>query len=167
MDWVAIREKAIQGFKKYKYVLLVLALGLVLMSIPEPTEEMEPVPEPEAAAEPAGLEQRLSGILAQIDGVGKVQVLLTESTGEETIYQTDEDTSTAADSGSVRRETVTVTNADREEKGLVRKVNPPAYLGAVVVCQGAENPSVRLAVVEAVANATGISTDRITVLKMK
>jgi len=41
------------------------------------------------------------------------------------------------------------------------------YRGAVVVCQGGDNASVRLAVVEAVSNATGLTSDRITVLKMK
>jgi hypothetical protein len=40
-------------------------------------------------------------------------------------------------------------------------------MGAVIVCQGADKPVVRLAIVEAVADATGLSTDTITVLKMK
>jgi len=36
-----------------------------------------------------------------------------------------------------------------------------------VVCQGADDPAVRLAVSQAVSSVTGISTDRISVLKMK
>ena len=60
-----------------------------------------------------------------------------------------------------------VTGSDRSEKGLVRQINPPEYLGAVVLCQGADNAAVKLAIVEAVSKATGLSTDRITVLKMK
>lgn len=167
MDWLAIRNKAVELFKKYKYVLLVLALGLFLMALPERSEEPEEAPEPEATAAQESLEERLAKILAQIDGVGKVQVLLTESSGAETIYQTDEDSSASDASNSVRMETVIISGASREEAGLVRRVNPPTYLGAVVVCQGGNLPSVRLAVVEAVSNATGISADRITVLKMK
>ena len=51
---------------------------------------------------------------------------------------------------------------------LVREVIEPALLrGAIVVCQGAENPKVALSVVQAVAAVTGLSTNRITVLKMK
>ena len=53
------------------------------------------------------------------------------------------------------------------ETGLIKQVNPPKYLGALIVCQGADDPSVRLAVSQAVASVTGISTDRISVLKMK
>ena len=58
-------------------------------------------------------------------------------------------------------------NIRRADPGLVRQVNPPEYLGAVVLCQGADNPSVKLSIVEAVSKATGLTTDRITVLKMK
>jgi len=53
------------------------------------------------------------------------------------------------------------------EQGLIQTVTPPVYLGAIVVCQGGADPSVRLAVTQAVSVITGIGTDRITVLKMK
>lgn len=38
--------------------------------------------------------------------------------------------------------------------------------GVVVVCQGAENPKVRLDILRAVNSYTGFSSDRVTVLKM-
>ena len=41
----------------------------------------------------------------------------------------------------------------------------PQYLGAVVVCDRADAPQVQLAVTQAVAQFTGLSTDRISVLK--
>lgn len=37
--------------------------------------------------------------------------------------------------------------------------------GAVIVCQGAENPKVRLSIIKAVEAFTGFSSDRIQVLK--
>ncbi len=168
MDWIAIGKQAAGAVKKYQYVLLILALGVFLMALPgrseQPKEEASP-PEPTCTQE--NLEDRLTEILTQMEGVGKARVLLTEASGAETVYQTDEDSTTSDASGSLRRETVILSGENREETGLVRRVNPPAYLGAVVVCQGADRPSVKLAVVEAVSNATGISADRITVLKMK
>ena len=39
--------------------------------------------------------------------------------------------------------------------------------GAVVVCQGADHPQVRLNVTNAVAVYTGLGSDKITVMKMK
>ena len=96
-----------------------------------------------------------------------MKVLLTEAAGEEVLYQTDEDIDQSDQSRDVRRETVLVTDAQRSQNGLVRQVNPPQYQGAVILCQGAGSPSVKLSVVEAVSDATGLTYDRITVLKMK
>ena len=54
-----------------------------------------------------------------------------------------------------------------KESGLVQRVDPPKYLGAVIVCQGADKAAVKLAIVEAVSKATGLGADQISVLKMK
>lgn len=163
MDWVTFREKASLFFGKYKYVVLVLVLGIVLMSLPTKSEKEEPTQPTESASFPLDPSEELAEILSQIEGVGKVRVMLTHATGPETIYQTDED-STA---DSIRVETVIITDENRAQTGLVKTVTPATYLGAIVVCQGAERPSVKLAIVEAVSNVTGVSADRITVLKMK
>lgn len=164
MDWVKVRENLSNYLKKYGYVALILAVGIVLMLIPEgDTEEKAPV-ESTAVTQPTqSTQEALEEILSQIEGAGKVKVLLTIAEGELTLYQSDE--STASD--SVKIETVIITDADKAQYGLVRQVKPAVYLGAVIVCQGADSAAVRLAVTEAVADATGLTTDKITVLKMK
>ena len=58
-------------------------------------------------------------------------------------------------------------DSSRNETGLIRQIIPPVYRGAVVLCQGAENANIRLQIVEAVKSVTGLSSDHITVLKMK
>ena len=141
-------------FAKYRYVLLVALAGLALMLLPGGEEAEEPVP---TLTTEESLEARLEAILSRIDGAGEVKVLLTEEQGGEVFYQTE------GEDGK----TVLISGADRSESGLVRTTQPPSYRGAVVVCRGADSAAVRLAVVEAVANATGLGTDRITVLKMK
>lgn len=167
MDRVMIADKAKELFGKYKYVLLILALGIFLMSIPDRDDPPAAQAAPTQQTVPESREEELEAILGQISGVGKVRVLLTEASGAETIYQADEDHSTSSDSGRTERQTVIITDSDRTERGLVRTVTPPVYLGAIVVCQGGDSPTVRLSIVEAVSNVTGISSDRITVLKMK
>ncbi|MBQ2412882.1 MAG: hypothetical protein II313_05605, partial [Anaerotignum sp.] len=111
--------------------------------------------------------ENLENILGQIAGVGKVKVLITEANGAETVYQTDENRSLSQDSENLKVETVIVKNADREDTGLIRFVSPPVYLGAIIVCEGGDSPTVKLSIVQAVSNVTGIPSDRITVLKMK
>ena len=154
-------------FKKYRWPLLVIALGILLMAWPAGDRDTAEVPQIQATQPMEDPQQELAQILAQIRGVGKVQVLLTIKCGESVKYQTDEDI-VSSDSGStVRKETVIITDSDRNQQALVVQTLPPEYLGAVIVCQGAEDAAVRLAVVEAVSKATGLGADRISVLKMK
>lgn len=168
MDWIALRGRAMEFINKYKFVALILLLGLVLMSIPSRKDTDDTVEEATVpAVSEQSLDESLAQILSQIEGAGKVQVMLTVAAGEETIYQVDEDISTDQDSSTTHRDTVTVTDSDRDQTGLVRQVNPPRYQGVIVVCQGADSPTVQLAIIEAVSKVTGLGTDRISVLKMK
>ncbi len=161
-------RKLPQLLAKYKYAILVLAVGLALMLLPSKTQtEQTPEPNATAPAQTADPSKELASILGQIQGVGKVQVLLTVKAGETTRYQTDDDITTSDGSSAIRKDTVIITDSQRNERPLVVQVLPPEYLGAVIVCQGAENAAVRLAVVEAVSRATGLGADKITVLKMK
>lgn len=113
------------------------------------------------------LQDQLSALLSQVSGAGKVKVLLTEATGEKTHYQENTDTSTSEQSQTVQKDTVLVTNSSRDQIGLISQIDPPTYQGAIILCQGADQSTVRLAITEAVANATGLGYNRITVLKMK
>ena len=168
MDRIDFTEKTRELFSKYKYVLLILCAGIVLMQLPERvTTEHQSIAISETPEPPATRADELEEILSQIDGVGKVKVLLTEADGAQTIYQTNEDTNRSSDSESRSVDTVIVTNSSREEAGLVRSITPPVYLGAIIVCQGGDIPTIKLSIVQAVSNVTGITSDRITVLKMK
>lgn len=157
-------DGAAAAMKKYGIGLAVLLLGLLLMALPR-EEEAAAVPAP--VAQQQSLEESLGKLLSRLEGAGKVEVLLTQAVGAETIYQTDEDTTEGETARDQRVETVIVTGADRAQTGLVRQINPPRYLGAVVLCQGGADARVRLQIVEAVMSVTGLRSDRITVLKMK
>ena len=162
MDILAIREKTGDWIKQYKFVALVLLAGLLLMLLPDAPEE-KAAPAEVRQEQQETLQDQLGDLLSHMQGAGKVRVLLTVGSGAEIVYQTDKNVR----SDGQQSDTVLVTDSQRSQTGLIRQVNPPEYLGAVVLCQGADNPSVKLSVVEAVSKATGLSTDRITVLKMK
>ena len=68
---------------------------------------------------------------------------------------------------SRQQETVTLNRGSGYEDVVITQQMDPVDQGAVVVCQGADQPSVRLAVTEAVAALTGLSSDKITVVKWK
>lgn len=162
MDRAALKERIAELTGKYKYVLIVLAAGVVLMLLPGKKEQSQtqiPV-ESQQVQDRWDITDALTEILSQIKGAGEVKVLLTVAGGQNTIYQYDAD-------GSGRKETVIVTDGDRNQSGLIQRVDPPIYQGAIIVCQGADNDVVKLHIIEAVARVTGLGTDKISVLKMK
>ena len=161
MDRWKLSERTMEFIRKYRYVLLVLLLGLILMCLPDGKKASD---DPVLSAEDdigETMEMRLEIILSQIRGAGKVKVLLTEARGQRTVYQTD------PGSDGTSADTVLVSGSERAQQGLVSQVVAPVFQGAVVVCQGGDDPAVRLAIVEAVCDVTGLGADRVTVLKMK
>ena len=146
---------------QYKYLVLVLLVGVGLMLIPSRNEEKSTKGVvKENATQIPSITEELEGILSNIKGAGKVKVMLTVKMGEQTIYQTD---SPASD----RQDTVIITDEDRAQNGLIQQVVSPVYRGAIILCQGADNASVCLAIKEAVSKVTGLDTSEISVLKMK
>lgn len=166
MDRQDITERITAWVGKYKYVLLVVLAGIFLMILPEGRKEnTEPVHREQTQQTPS-IAVELEEILSQIQGVGKVKVMITEAAAAQTVYQTDTDTTVSGEHTSSRVETVVIGSSSSQE-GLIATVTPPVYLGVVVVCQGGDQPNVKLSVVQAVAAVTGVGTDHISVLKMK
>lgn len=166
MDRRDIKERITAWVGKYKYVLLVVLVGIFLMVLPEGSGETStPLPR-EQTDQPTSIAAELEEILSQIRGVGKVKVMITEASAAQTVYQTDTETTASGENTSSRVETVVIGSGSSRE-GLISTVTPPVYLGVVVVCQGGDQPNVKLAVVQAVAAVTGVGTDHISVLKMK
>ena len=145
--------------------MVVVGILLMLLPVGEQTTKTQQTEEQEK--ETVSVEERLGDILSQIKGAGKVRVMLTVASGEETVYQSDQNLTSDGNGSTSQKDTVTVTDKDRGQSGLVTQVNPPKYQGALIVCQGADDASVRLAIVEAVSSLTGLGTDKITIAKMK
>ena len=168
MDIKTVPKNILSTLKKYKYAILVLLIGLALMMIPTGKSGTQSTDNTDVHSEIRGtLSEELREILKRIDGAGDVQVMLTVKSGEEVIYYENEDITTSGDSNTVQKSVVTVTDADKNQEGLIIRIDPAKYLGAIVVCQGADSASVRYSIMDAVSKVTGLSSDRISILKMK
>ena len=165
MDWIDIKTKVISLFREYKYVVLILIVGVILMLLPtaKKEESSAPIVISQEESNQIMLQDSLEAILSTLDGAGKVRVLLTQSQGEKIIYKTD----IRMREDETEESTIIISGTGKEQRGLISQVIPPQYKGAVILCQGADNATIRLAIVKAVSSATGLSTDKITVLKMK
>lgn len=160
------RKKLASAFDRYKYALIVVLIGVALMLMPI-SDQKSAKTESEIKFINTNLQAQLEDILSCIDGAGEVRVLLTEETGSSTIYQTDTDRESDPNGTSEHINTVLITTSDRNEEGLVLRRDPPIYQGAIIVCKGASSPQVRLAIMEAVSCATGLSSHQISIVKME
>lgn len=168
MEWLEIKHKIKPMLAKYKYVALIIIIGIILMMIPARSgsnDHEKPQQQENNAQEE--LSVKLEAILQKIKGAGKVEVILTESKGVQYIYQTNDDAASDSDRNDRSSDTVIVTDSERNQTGLISTTIPAVYMGAVVVCEGGDDPSVKLAIVDAVSKATGLGSDKISVLKMK
>lgn len=156
---------------RYKYAALVALIGAGLLLWPSggsgPGGRLSAGQR--TAQQPEDLQTQLEEILAAVSGVGQVRVLLTvDSDGERQLAQdTDLEYSgptASPEDYSRRSETVLIKGGSGTEPVTVRQTYP-TYRGALVVCQGGDRAEVRLAVTEAVAALTGLTTDRVTVAK--
>ena len=162
--------KATGFLKKYRYGILVLVIGIVLMMIPTIGSKKTSTSATNATqgtSKNYDITEELTQTLSKIEGVGQVKIMLTIAAGEQVIYQENENITTSENSSNLQKETVIITGTDRQESALISYTKPPVYLGAIVVCQGADQPTVKLAVMDAVSKITGLGSDKISVVKMK
>ena len=167
MELNKILNKLKEALLKYKYALIILLIGISFLLIPERRVEQTQRPEESTMETNYLSSESISAILQSVEGAGQVRVLLSVASGEEILYQADQDSSVSDDNQSTKTETVILMDTNRVESGLIKQINPPQYLGAIVVCQGADNPTVKLAITQAVSKIVGLSSDKICVLKMK
>ena len=151
-------------WEKYKIIGIVMAMGVVLLLWPSGEDPSAPGGQAAPEAEDT-LGQEMEEILSVMAGVGQVRVLLTTERTVENRFAQDGEVSYRGDPAapedySRRWETVM-----DDSRAVVTGQTSPVYRGALVVCQGGNQPAVRLAVTEAVAALTGLSADRITVAK--
>ena len=165
------KEKLISYVKKYRYVALVVLAGVVLMLLPsgkgeQQTSSDQPVNVSEAYSL-AETEKRLEQLLGRIRGVGQVQVMLTLKSGSSLQLAENRSTSLRDTEDRQDRDVVTLNRGSGYEDVVVTEQTYPVYQGAVVVCQGAGDSGVHLAVVQAVSVLTGLGSDKITVVQWK
>lgn len=168
MEIKALQSKVQSLFQKYKYAFIIFLVGILFMIVPGKLLGSEDRGEVQEVVEQgSSVQQELEEILSYIKGAGTVRVMLKELSGEETIYEVNEDISVSDSSSDTKIDVITITDQNRNEHGLIKQVNPPKYQGAVILCQGGDDPSVKFAITDAVSKITGLGADKIAVLKMK
>lgn len=169
----SISVRLVEVLKKNKLLMIALALGILLLLLPRNdsgkgrTETGESLEAPDFLLE--NEETRLEKALSGIEGVGKVSVTLTLESGayrqiasdDGGDYREDDDGSYEKSSS---RTTVKVQSGSAYQGAITLRYDYPVYRGALVVAEY-KSPSVVLWITEAVSSLTGLSSDKITVVK--
>lgn len=158
---------------KYKYALIILLVGILLLYAgggardkPEQSEPQLEGTEQAFALEP--FEERLEKELSQIAGIGRVTLMLSLEESGESVYASNiRQADNGEQNGSYESTLSTVSDGSYGEQPVRIKETYPTFRGAVVLCDGAQDSKVRLAVTEAIGAVCGLRTDRISVIQME
>ena len=125
------------------------------------------------------LESELTGIVGQIDGVGRIHVMVTVESGVQYVYEqnqksTDDTSVTSQNDGSTQKQTntdseanpVIVQNNNGGQQALIKTELQPTIMGVVIVCDGGDNPVVQESITNTVMSALNVSADHISVCKL-
>lgn len=125
------------------------------------------------------VQDKLKETLEKIDGVGKVDVMVSFESGEEQVpaVNVNDSTSTTQEKdteGGTRSttqkndgSTVVITNQGDKSEPLIVKTYKPKVSGVCVVAEGAENKVTELRISKAVVNLFNISQNKVNVYPMK
>lgn len=124
-------------------------------------------------------EKKLEEILSSIDGVGKVKVMITYSSGSTFVPLYDENnkmsnTTESDDSGGTRtiiendeqKSIVYKENSDGTKEPITKNIESPKMEGAIITATGASSNEIKEKIISAVEAATGLATHKIQVFKM-
>ncbi len=122
--------------------------------------------------------EKIKEILSKIEGVGKVEVLITYSETNQVIAMYNEkyrESQTEEEDTNGGTRTIQELNKDKEiiyeeENGIktpiTEKIIMPKMEGALIVAEGANNSNIKANIIQAVEALTGLATHKIQVLEM-
>jgi stage III sporulation protein AG len=125
------------------------------------------------------LENRLKDILEKIVGVGTVDVLVSVESTEETVFsvnkQQSQQTTEEIDKNGGRRHMTSVTDngtivlyeQSGDQKPIITKKIKPRISGILIVAKGAENPTVKKLILDAVEKGINVPINRISIVPRK
>lgn len=165
-------QKFLLPLKKNKYILIVICVGILFLVLPssgsdDSGEKQNPIVEFSLEE----CEKRIERILEKTKGVGRVEVALAVSGTVESVYAEESRVNTHETEGNYDEDrdlkpSIISDGAGGEEPVILKHIYPE-FLGATIVCDGADSPVVCMSIIQAVSSLTGISSERITVIKMK
>ena len=143
--------------KNKKLVYVILIIGVILLSLPSFLPQKEAEPSRETVVNER-LEERLSDIISEISGVGKVKVMITYKSTSEKRVAKDKNTRNSANEIYEEEKNVLL-GSGSEQKPFITREEMPKILGVAVVAEGGGRDDVKAEISRAVRALTGVSAN--------
>ena len=139
--------------------MLLILLAELLPAGKQPAAETERSAAQAAAAYQTAMEQQLEELISQLQGAGHTTVMVTLSTGEETVYAVDTQT------GDMQQQETHVLLQDGS--ALAETTYLPQVCGVAVLCEGGGDVRVAARITELLHSLLDLPTNRICVEQCK
>lgn len=166
--WERIRHQD----RVWRILLWIGVAGILLIAVSEftphrkQTTDSSAVTLTESQVEQA-LEQRITSLLREVEGVGDCRVLVTLECGEQMVYAAHSVTAEEAEGSTSFSETYLMVETADGPAGLLITRLQPMVKGVAVVCDGGGNDAVRQRVIQVVSTAFHISERRVCVVQQE
>lgn len=162
----------LKKLKKDKKALLTVAvgvLGMLLVLLSELPFAGQTKPQNDTSTEgeycTEELERKTEELISQIEGAGKVSVMLTYEATSETVWAKDTDSKKEGNENDDIQEKYIIIDTDQGETGLEIKVIYPKIRGVAVVCSGGDDPVVNSRIKSLVSALFDIGSNRISIAR--
>lgn len=167
--WKGLRTRWLTKDNTLRILLWAGLIGMLLIGLSEwlphrKTEGETAVVLTEGQVEQA-LEQRITALLREVEGVGACHVMVTLESDTQSVYAADVTSSTAADGAVSYGEHYLTVDTEGGPVGLLITRILPTVKGVAVVCDGGGNAAVQQRVIQLVSTAFHISERRVCVVK--
>lgn len=167
-------SEKINGFidriKKDKKALLIISVALLGMMLilfsGEDSKEFKDSQLSEVVYSSEEYEEKLSKLVSEIDGVGRVSVMITFESGEENVFASDDEEFIREEEKKTKKDYIII-DTEKGETGLKIKSVYPKIKGVAVVCEGASDPVVREQIVSVITALFDISSKNISVVSAR
>ena len=158
--------------KKWIALIFILGLGLILLPAENKAKETKHTEVKESHQEyRENLEKDLKGILSQVKGVGKVDVLITLDDSGNTYFATDETENISQKNEEKNKsrqiQHVLRSNGSNTDEPLITGKKSPKISGVLICAEGANDSAVKNSIKCAVEALLGVGSHRIEVLERK
>lgn len=147
---------------KAEYLIIAFAIIAILIIFASGISETKVESQDKITTYIESLENKLSTKLSQINGAGKVSVIISVKQGMITEIATEKKTVT--ETGIIKIEEAPVLVSG---KPIVLAEKYPDITGVVIIAKGANDLNVRVALVSATQTILGITSDKIEILTMR